>query len=314
MNLKVIFMGTPEFSKGVLRGLIESDYNVLAVVTQPDKPVGRKRELVHSPVKTLAIEHNIQVIQPNKIKEDYQSIVDLNPDLIITCAYGQIIPEIVLNTPKYGCINVHASLLPKYRGGAPIHYSIINGEKETGVTIMEMVKKMDAGNIISQKAIDIDIKDTTATLFDKLMIVGRDLLLETIQPYVNKEIETIVQNEEEVTFAFNIQKDQEYINFNNNVLSVYNKIRGLISWPVGNSLVDDIRIKFHEVDFKVSSNTKAGFIYGLEGDALKIGAIDGYILVSKLQVAGKSVQTAKEFYNGYKNKVLERVFYENDNK
>ena len=179
-DAKIIFMGTASFSKQVLEKLLENNYNVVAVVTQPDRFVGRKKVLTMPEVKEVALASGIPVYQPLKIKEEYQEIIALEPDLIITAAYGQIVPEAVLNAPKIGCINVHASLLPQYRGGAPVHYAIMEGEEVTGVTIMYMVKKMDAGNIISQVEVPIGAEETTGELYERLSIAGAELLLETL--------------------------------------------------------------------------------------------------------------------------------------
>ena len=164
-DVKILFMGTASFSRHVLEELLKNNFNIIGVVSQPDRFVGRKKVLTMPEVKEVAIKNNIPVFQPQKIRQEYQEIIDLKPDLIITAAYGQIVPEIILNTPKLGCINVHASLLPKYRGGAPVHYAIINGVKVTGITIMYMAKKMDAGNIISQLEVNIDDAETTGELY-----------------------------------------------------------------------------------------------------------------------------------------------------
>ena len=183
-NLKVIFMGTPEFCVPILDALIEN-YNVIAVVTQPDKEVGRKRKITYSPIKKKAIEKNVTVLQPIKIKDEYEEILYLNPDIIITCAYGQIVPESILNVPKYGSINVHASLLPKLRGGAPIHKSIIYGYDKTGITIMYMDKGMDTGDMISKVEVNILDTDAAETLHDKLQNVSVPLLMDTLPSIIN---------------------------------------------------------------------------------------------------------------------------------
>ena len=173
-NIKVIFMGTPSFAVPILESLI-NNYNVILVVSQPDKEKDKKGNIINTPVKELAIKNNIPVFQPNNIKEEYQKILDYNPDIIITCAYGQIIPDSILNYPKYGCINVHGSLLPKLRGGAPIHHAIINGDTETGITIMYMSSKMDAGDIISQKSIKIEEDDYLDIVYNKLSLLVEPL-------------------------------------------------------------------------------------------------------------------------------------------
>ncbi len=202
----IIFMGTPDFSAPILRMLHHEGYDIKAVVTQPDRPVGRKRVLTPPPVKAAAIELGLPVIQPEKLRgsEELQQILDLQPDLVITAAFGQILPKALLDAPPLGCINVHASLLPKYRGGAPIHQAVIDGEKETGVTIMYMAEKLDAGDIISQKAIPIEEDDHTGGLFDKLSVVGRELLKDTLPSIINRTNSRTVQDEAQVTFASNI--------------------------------------------------------------------------------------------------------------
>ena len=199
-NLSVVFMGTPTFSVPILASLIEKT-NVVLVVSQPDREKDRKGNILPTPIKMLANENNIEVFQPTKIKEDYQRIIDANPDIIITCAYGQIIPEALLNYPKYGCINVHGSLLPKLRGGAPIHHAIINGDNETGITIMYMDKKMDAGDIISQRKIPIGIDDNLDLIYEKMSYLGRDLLMETLPSIVAGTNTRIPQDVNKVTFG-----------------------------------------------------------------------------------------------------------------
>ncbi len=202
-DLRVIFMGTPEFSLDVLNGLIENT-NVIGIVTQPDKIVGRDKEVSFSPVKKVAVEHNIEVFQPEKIRKDYDWVINKKPDMIVTCAFGQIIPEVILDCPKYGCINVHASLLPKLRGGSPLHHCIIDGYDKTVVTIMFMDKGMDTGDISLQKEIPILDSDTVGTIHDKLKVIGRDLLLETIPMILDGTNPRIKQNEEDVTICKNI--------------------------------------------------------------------------------------------------------------
>ena len=239
-NIKIVFMGTPDFACNVLQSLIDNEYNVSLVVSQPDKYVGRKHILTNTPVKQLAIDNNIEVFQPEKIRSDYQKIVDINPDLIITCAYGQIIPEELINLPRLGCINVHASLLPKYRGGAPIHWAKINGEEKTGVTIMYMDKNMDSGDIISQEELVINNEDTTESLFDKLSILGANLLVETLPSILENNNNRIKQDETLVSYAYNIKREDERINFDDYGVNIINKIRGLYSWPLANMEIDGI--------------------------------------------------------------------------
>ena len=210
---KIVFMGTPAFSVPILESLIEAGYDVAAVVTQPDRPVGRKKIITPTPVKEAALKHNLLVLQPEKISgsPEMEKIKELAPDLLITAAFGQFLPEKLLQVPKLGAINVHASLLPKYRGGAPVHYAIMEGEAETGVTIMEMIKKMDAGGIFSQRKIAITKQDDVGTMFEKLSQVGKELLLETLPKIISGELKPTPQNEEEATFSPNISREQEAI-------------------------------------------------------------------------------------------------------
>ena len=187
---KIIFMGTPGFSVPILEGLVAEGYDVIRVVTQPDRPVGRKKTLTPPPVKEAAVKLNIPVLQPEKISgsDEMQEIIDLAPDLIVTAAFGQFLPEKLLEAPKHGAINVHASLLPKYRGGAPVHYSIINGDSETGVSIMNMVKKMDAGDILLQQAIPIEKTDDVGSMFDKLSLLGKEMLLNMLPNFLTGNV------------------------------------------------------------------------------------------------------------------------------
>ena len=208
--LKIVFMGTPNFSVPILEALIEK-YEVVGVVTQPDKEVGRKRILQPTPVKECALAHNVKVFQPKNIREEYQEIIDLNPDLIVTAAYGQIVGTKLLKYPKYKSINVHASLLPLYRGGAPIHKAIMDGQKETGVTIMYMEKKMDAGDILAQRSMPILDTDNCGLMFEKLSYLGRDLLIETIEKLIDGSIVPLKQDESKVTYAYNISKEEELL-------------------------------------------------------------------------------------------------------
>lgn len=297
--LRIVFMGTPSFSVPILEALIK-EYEVALVVTQPDKEVGRKKELTMSPVKECALKHNIPVFQPEKIRADYQPIIDANPDLIVTAAFGQIIGTKVLNYPKYRSINVHASLLPKYRGGAPIHYSVINGDKETGVTIMYMEKTMDAGDILSQKAIPILEEDTTGSMFEKLSIVGRDLLMETIPALIKGEITPIKQNPEEVTFAYNITKEEECLDLNKDARSLFNQIRGLLPAPVAYMVLKGDNIKVYNAKVsETTHNKEVGTILGKTKKYFTVACGNGTALdIYELQVSGKKRVLASDFVNG----------------
>jgi len=300
-SIKVVFMGTPEFSVPVLEGLIEN-YNVIGVVTQPDKKVGRKQEIKFSPVKEVALKHNIKVLQPEKIKVDYNSVLELEPDIIITCAYGQIIPEEILNYPKYGCINVHASLLPKLRGGAPIHKSIIYGYEKTGITIMYMDKKMDSGDIISQEEIKIEDNFNTGILHDKLSIMGGNLLLKTLPDIISGNINPIKQGEKEVTYAWNVSKEEEIINFNKTTREVFNQIRGLNPFPGAYSILEDKVIKIYEAKIGNNKPTNPGEIIKVYSDGIGISTKDGEIIITQIKPFGKKLMSVKDYLNGIKNK------------
>lgn len=308
-NIKVVFMGTPEFSVPVLEGLIEN-CDVIGVVTQPDKKVGRKQEIKFPPVKEVALKHNIKVLQPEKIKIEYYEILELQPDIIITCAYGQIIPEEILNYPKYGCINVHASLLPKLRGGAPIHKSIIYGYEKTGITIMYMDKKMDSGNIISQEEIIIEDSFDTGILHDKLSLIGRDLLLKTLPDIISGNINPIKQIEKDVTYAWNVSKEEEIINFNKTTREVFNQIRGLSPFPGAYGILDDKVIKIYESRIGNKKNTIPGEIIDVYNDGIGISTNDGEIIITKIKPFGKKLMTVKDYLNGIKDKkeLLEKRF------
>ena len=241
-DIKIVFMGTPDFSVPVLEALIKN-YNVIGVVTQPDKQVGRHGEIRMTPVKELSLKYNIPVIQPERLRKESDLVLALKPDLIITCAYGQIVPKEIIDYPKYHCINVHASLLPRHRGGAPIHRAIMEGDKETGITIMYMDYGMDNGDIIAQSAIPITNEDTAETLFEKLSQLGATFLIETLPQILNGNIIPTKQIESEATFSYNIKPEDEIIDFNQDAQVVYNQIRGLNSWPVAYTILNNKRIK-----------------------------------------------------------------------
>ena len=301
-DLKVIFMGTPDFCVPILEELIKK-CTVIAVVTQPDKEVGRKKVLTPSPIKEVALKNNIKLLQPVKIKEEYQDIIDLNPDIIITCAYGQIVPEVILNAPKYGCINVHASLLPKLRGGAPIHKAIINGYKKTGITIMYMDKGMDTGDMISKTEVDITDFDTAASLHDKLQKASVPLLMKTLPSIINGTNKREKQNNLEATYAYNVSREDEHVLFNDTSLNIYNKIRGLNSWPGAYAALDDKNIKLWTS--KISNNIydkKPGTIVNLSKDGMEVVTKDKSILITELQLPGKKKMNIKDFINGNKKK------------
>lgn len=310
-NARIVFMGTPEFSANVLKGLIEKGYDIVGVVTQADKKVGRKQILTPSSVKKVALEYGLKVFTPLKIRKEYEDILALEPELVITCAYGQIIPKAILEEPKYGCINTHGSLLPKYRGGAPIQRAIINGEKETGITLMYMSEKMDEGDILFKEAIPIAIDDTNETLFRKLSDLALKMLLEHLDEIINGNVRPIKQDHAQATYAYNLKKEDEFINFNDDVLKVYNHIRGLLSNPGAYGIIDGKKLKFHKVRYINEVLTEPCKVYGLYDKALLVGAKNGSILIDEIQSEGKNKMQAKDFYNGLGKTLVNKSFKEN---
>lgn len=303
-NKKVVFMGTPLFSVPVLEMLIENT-NVVLVVTQPDSFVGRKKELKYPPVKECAIKNNIPVFQPTKIRNEYEEILKHNPDIIITCAYGQIIPSILLDTPKYKAVNVHASLLPKLRGGSPLHKCIIDGYSETGVTIMYMAPGMDDGDIITQKKINIEDSDNVGTIHDKLSVMGRDLLLLTLPSIFDGTCNRTKQNESEVTFAYNIKREEEKLDFNKTAREVFNQIRGMYPFPIAYTTLNDEIIKICESKIGDKTTGKISEIIALYDNGIGVKCSDKEIIITKLKPSGKKEMQAKDFINGRgKDKLL----------
>ncbi|TSO26514.1 methionyl-tRNA formyltransferase [Lactobacillus sp. LL6] len=301
----IIFMGTPNFAVPVLEGLVNKGYDVKAVVTQPDKKVGRKQKITKTPAKIAAEKLNIPVYQPAKLSgsDEMNELIKMNADFIVTAAYGQFLPTKFLNSVKIAAVNVHGSLLPKYRGGAPIQYSLINGDKQTGVTIMEMVKKMDAGDMYAQKAIDIEEEDTAGTIFEKLSYLGRDLLLETLPKIEDGSAEKIPQNEAEVVFSPNIKKSQEQITTKMTAQEANNLLRGLNPDPGAYMIVDNKRLKVWKAEVASDkTDLEAGSLVDNK-DRFAISFANGTVLnLLELQPAGKKRMPVKNFLNGQGSK------------
>lgn len=299
--MNIVFMGTPEFGATILKE-ISKNHNVVLVVTQPDKIVGRKKEIEFSAVKKVALELNIPIFQPQNIRNEYQYIIDnYNFDLIVTAAYGQIVGTKLLNYPKYKAINVHGSLLPKYRGGAPIQRSIINGDKVTGITIMYMAKGMDSGDILLQKEIDIEDNDNSDSMFVKLANLGASMINNVIDDLVNNNITPIKQNVEEVTYAYNISHEEELLDFNNlDNIQIYNKIRGLSTNPGAYFKINNFSIKVYE---SVLSNDKTNYdvntICDVQKDSFSIACKNNSVITFKvIKPEGKGLMSVKDFMNG----------------
>ncbi|HEL0797693.1 methionyl-tRNA formyltransferase [Streptococcus equi subsp. zooepidemicus] len=296
---RLIFMGTPQFSATVLQGLLENPaYDILAVVTQPDRAVGRKKDITMTPVKKLALAHQLPVFQPEKLSgsQELADIMALGADGIVTAAFGQFLSTVLLDSVTFA-VNVHASLLPKYRGGAPIHYAIINGDKEAGVTIMEMVKEMDAGDMISSASLPILDTDNVGTMFDKLAILGRDLLLKTLPDYLSGDLKPVPQDHSQATFSPNLSAEEERLDWSKPAREVFNHIRGMNPWPVAHTLLDGQRFKIYEAELAEGSG-EAGQIIAKTKKALVVAAGEGALSLKLVQPAGKPKMPIVDFLNG----------------
>lgn len=305
----IIFMGTPTFSVNILKALQTNDkYNVIAVVTQPDRRVGRKQLIAQTPVKEFAVQNNLPVFQPEKLSgsKELTEIIDLQPDLIITAAYGQFLPTKLLNAAKIAAINVHGSLLPKYRGGAPIQYAILEGEKQTGITIMHMAAKMDAGDMIAQASLPILQTDDSGTLFEKLSILGRDLLLETLPAIINQTAKRIVQDETKVTFAYNIEKEQEAIDISQNATQIINHIRALRPQVGAWLMLNGSRTKIWQAQATTTDEQQPGILISKDKADFTISVGQKTALkITQLQPAGKASMSAQAYLNGAGKKMTE---------
>lgn len=307
--MKIVFMGTPDFAVNVLQGLIDN-YDVVGVVSQPDKRIGRHQVLTNTPVKELALKYDIPVFQPIRIREDYEDILNLNPDLIVTCAYGQIIPKAILDYPRLGCINVHASLLPKLRGGAPIHKAIIDDYGTTGVTIMYMYVKMDSGDIISQREVKILDSDNLESLHDKLSEVGTSLLLDTLPSIIDGSNSRTKQDEDEVTYAYNIKREEEHIDFSKTSREVFNLIRGLCPVPSSNAILDEKEMKIYKsIISSKNYNGEYGEIVDITKEGIVVKTGDAAIILTEVKPFGKKKMDANSYVNGIgKNNLIGKVF------
>lgn len=306
---RIVFMGTPEYSVPVLEMLIENT-NVIAVVTQPDKEVGRKRVLTPCAVKSFALSHNIKVMSFDKLRDNCDKIIELNPDMIVTCAYGQIIPEELIYAPRYDTVNVHASLLPKYRGGAPIQRAIMNGDVETGITIMYTDKGMDSGDIIKKEKIAVDINDTYDIVSRKMSLLGSKLLKEVLPDIFLGKVQRIKQDNQEKTLAPIIKKEDEHIDFSKTSLEVHNKIRGLSSVPGAYAFLDNDRVKIYlsSLDNVMETSKEPGTVTRVDKDSIYIACGDREIGVKKIQFSGKKAMFVKDYLNGLNsNKIIDRV-------
>ena len=304
---KIVFMGTPDFSVPVLRQIIHDGHEVIGVVTQPDRPVGRKKVLTPPPVKVEALKNGIPVFQPEKIRQEEElvKILSLQPDLIVTAAFGQILPKKLLDAPKLGCINVHASLLPELRGGAPIHYAIMQGKKKTGVTIMYMVEKLDAGDMLTSVEVPITENDNVGTLHEKLSAAGSNLLSETLPLLLAGRLTPKPQNEAEATFASNIKREQEKIIWEKTGEEIYNHVRGLNPWPVAFTTMEGQVIKIWRTE-KTSDlkRQEPGTIIKIDSDGFTVSTgNETAIKIIELQPSGKTKMPCEQFLRGAGSKI-----------
>ena len=309
--MKIVFMGTPEFAVPTLKACIEN-FNVSAVFTQPDKPKGRGKKMGYSEVKEEAIKHNIEIYQPVKLRNDLDTIEKIKqiaPDFIVVVAYGQILPKEVLDIPKYGCINLHASLLPKYRGAAPINWSIINGEVYSGNTTMLMDVGLDTGNMLLQSKVEICDGMTAGELHDALMADGADLMIRTLRGIVENSIVPQKQNDSESCYASMLDKEMARINWYKKAVEVNNLIRGLNPWPIAHTSYkgETMKVFAAEVQGRVKGEA-AGTIVKVSKDGILVAATDNYLSIKELQFPNGKRMSIENFLNG--NNIEEGIILE----
>ena len=301
--MKIVFMGTPDFSVNALENIVKAGHDVVGVITQPDKPKGRGGKMQYTPVKEKALELGLDVYQPQRVKETefIEKLKEMNPDAIVVIAFGQILPKAILDMPKYGCINVHASLLPKYRGAAPIQWSVIDGEKETGVTTMYMNEGLDTGDIIDKVVVPIDKKETGRSLFDKLAIEGGKLILKTLIELENGTAVRTPQDDSKSNYAGMINKQLGKIDFNKSANEIERLIRGLNPWPSAYTKMDGKTLKIWDADVDDSENDSApGTITEVGKDFIRVATGKGSLKILELQLEGKKRMKTRDFLNGAK--------------
>ncbi len=301
--MRVLFMGTPDIATGCLQKLIDEKYDIIGVVTQPDKPQNRGKKLGMPPVKELAIEHDIPVYQPLKARDEsfVETLKELNPDIIVVVAFGQILPKSILDIPKYGCINVHVSLLPKYRGAAPINWVIINGESKTGVTTMYMDEGLDTGDMILKEEFDLDDEITAGELHDKMKVIGANTLIDTLKLIEKQEAPRIPQNHDEFTYAPIMKKSLGHIDWNKSAKDIHNLVRGVNPWPSAYTLYNDDTMKVWKTEvLSEKSDKEAGTIIQADKDGIRVSTKDNVILIKEMQMPGKKRVLVSEYIKGNK--------------
>ena len=301
-DLKVVFMGSPLFSVPVLEEL-NKNVNVVGVVTAPDAYVGRKKVLTMCPVKEKAVGLGLKVYSPIKLRSDFGFIKELNPDMIITCAYGQILSEDILNIPKLGCFNLHGSLLPKYRGGAPIHYALLNGDEKTGITLMYMDKGMDSGDMIAKEEIIIEENDNIESLTNKLSIIASKMIIKYLPSLIDGTNNRVKQDISKVTFSPIITREDEHLDFNLTAKEIYNRYRMLSPNPLPNIKIDDIELKIAECKI-VDASGKVSTVVSKDKNSFTIMAKDKAIMVTKIKPIGKNIMNVRDFFNGYHEEII----------
>jgi len=307
---RIIFMGTPDFAVPSLKALVGKGFQIPLVVTQPDRPAGRGRKLTPPPVKVVAENLGLQVVQPEKIKdnEEFKRLIEtINPDLIVVVAYGKILPSWLLNLPRYGCINLHASLLPEYRGASPIQSALLDGKTQTGVTVMKITEELDAGDILSQKVVPIDRSDNAQTLHDKLANVGAELLVETLPLYIEGKITPIPQDDSKATYCTRITKEMGKIDWKEPAEKIFNKIRAFTPWPSAYTSFNGKHLKIvwaEPIDCQV--NASPGTVLKADKE-LVVATGKGCLKVEKLKPEGRKEMSAEEFLRGYSIKTGDKL-------
>ncbi len=297
-DINILFMGTPQIAATVLKSLLDANVSIKLVITQPDKKVGRKQKILYSPVKQIAIDANLDVFQPRKIREDYQTILDYKPDLIITCAYGQLVPDEILNAPKYGCVNLHGSLLPQYRGGAPIQRAIWDGQTKSGMSLMKMVHGLDEGPVLATQEIEIKDEDNSTSLFEKMGLAASQLILDRLDEVCSMDASYLPQDDSIATYAPIIKKEEEHIDLNQSDLEIFNQIRALSLQPGAFVYLKKKKWKILSASYSKKKQGNFAQILGWMDDAYALALHDGVLLIHQCQMEGKPILSAKDFYNG----------------
>ena len=313
--MKIVFMGTPELAAGVLKELITAKHQLLCVVTQPDRPKGRGQKVAFSPVKESALKNSLPVEQPEKVSGDqvFISLLEsLKPDIIVVVAYGKILPKQILAIPKFGCVNLHASLLPKYRGAAPIQWALLNGEKETGITVMKLDERLDTGEIILKGKVLIGEDDNAITLSRKLFDLGSQLLLKALEQIEQGRAEYIPQKEGDATYAPAISKESGEIDWKKSAIEIHNRVRALVPWPGAHTfykeeLLKILKSKSHVIDLETGKKPPGTIVQIVKNAGFIVAAGNGHLLIQEVQPAGKKPMSAYNFVIGHDVKTDETL-------